>query len=114
LCLLHQENPISCHIAIVDTHSFIIHGKKCTTFSHLEIQLFLYEEGYDGWDERYQIWLKMYHPGAENLDDVSLNESVFHALSKAQKCTQITVVSKLTSNIDKLFSLPALPSKLPT
>jgi len=56
----------------------------------------------------------MYHPGAENLDDVSLNESVFHAPSKAQKCTQITAVSKLTSNIDKLFSLPAIPSKLPT
>jgi len=83
-----------------------------------EIQLFLerYKEGYDGKDERYQIWLKMYYPGMENIDDFSLNGSVFHTPnqgSKVQKCTQIVAVSKPSSKIDRLFSKPELPTKLP-
>jgi len=82
-------------------------SKKCIAFSDLEIQLFLerYKEGYDGGDERYQIWLKMYHPGMENINDFSLNGSVFHTPnqgSKAQKCTQIVAVSKPSSKIDRL------------
>ena len=94
-------------------------SKKCIVFSELEIQLFLerHEEGYDGGDERYKIWLETYHPGAETISNVSLNQSVFHTPKQERKTkeyTQIAVVSKPASRIDKLFSKPELPSKLPT
>ena len=54
-------------------------GKKCI-FSEAEIQLFLerYEDGYDGGDERYKVWLEMYHPDVESISGVSLNGSIFH------------------------------------
>jgi len=76
-----------------------------------------YEEGYDGGDEQYQIWLERYHPGTETISQVSLDQSVFHTPKqegKTKQYTQIAAVSKPTSKIDKLFNKPDLPSKLPT
>ena len=96
-------------------------SKKPIIFSEAEIKLFLerYEDGYDGKDERYKIWLKMYHPDADSISSASLNESVFHTPTKpikTQKDSKIAhvAISKPTRKIEKLFSKPMAPSKLPT
>ena len=95
--------------------------KKPIVFSEAEIKLFLerYEDGYDGKDERYKIWLKMYHPDADSISSASLNESVFHTPTKPIKTQEDSkiahvAISKPTRKIEKLFSKPMAPSKLPT
>ena len=62
-------------------------SKKPIVFSEAEIKLFLerYEDGYDGKDEIYKIWLKMYHPDADSISSATLNESVFHTPTKPIK-----------------------------
>ena len=61
----------------------------------------------------------MYHPDTESISGVSLIGSIFHTPRKASvtykcKITQTVALSKPTSKIDKLFSKPVPPSKLPT
>ena len=65
-------------------------SKVATVFSNAEIKLYLerYEKGYDGNDECYKAWLRMYHPESVKCDDTvvaSLNESVFHTPITMQK-----------------------------
>ena len=95
-------------------------SKRPIVFSEAEIKLFLelYEDGYDGKDERYKIWLKMYHPDANSISSPSFNESVFHIPTKpikTQEDSKIThvAISKPARKIDKLVSKP-MPPKLPT
>lgn len=79
-----------------------------------------YEDGYDGGDERYKIWLEMYHPNAESIGSASLNGSVFHNPKggpkklEGSKSTRAVSISKPTGTIKKLFHQPIPPSKLPT
>ena len=49
-------------------------SKRPLGFSEAEIKLYLeqYEDGYDGKDERYKIWLKMYHPDGDSISSASL------------------------------------------
>ena len=97
-------------------------SKRPIVFSEAEIKLFLerYEDGYDGGDERYKIWLKMYHPDADSVSSTSLNESIFHIPKQAiktkedSKIAHVVAISKPTRKIDKMFSKPMPPSKLPT
>ena len=52
-------------------------SKRSTiVYSEAEINLFLerYKDGYDGKDERYKIWLKMYHLDEDSISSASLNE----------------------------------------
>ena len=77
-----------------------------------------YKEGYDGGDERYKIWLKMYHPDAESiLSNTSLTMHTPEQLVRTKKDTEIShviAVSKPARKIDKIFSKPIPPYKLPT
>ena len=61
----------------------------------------------------------MYYLDADSISSGSLNESVFHTPTKpikTQEDSKIThvAISKPTRKIDKLFSKPMPPSKLPT
>ena len=76
-----------------------------------------YKEGYDDGDERYKIWLKMYHPDAESiLSNTSLTMHIPEQLVRIKADSEIShvvAVSKPTRKIDKLFSKPIPPYKLP-
>ena len=96
-------------------------SKRPVVFSEAEIKLFLerYEDGYDGGDERYKIWLEMYHPNAESIGSASLNESVFHTPKgpknlEGSKSTHAVSILKPMGTIKKLFCQPMPPSTLPT
>lgn len=93
------------------------------SFSDAEFKLYLerFEEGYDGSDERYRLWLKMYHPDTVEVDDqrgFSPGEAIFHTPAKGLRAKKPTAKSvalaKPSSAIEKLFSCPPPPSKLPT
>ena len=95
-------------------------SSKKSVFSEVEIKLFLerYKEGYNGGDERYKIWLKIYHPVAESiLSNASLTMHTPEQLVRTKEDTDIShvvAVSKPARKIDKLFSKPIPPYKLPT
>ena len=103
------------------------HGsyRKCIapSFSDAEFKLYheRFEEGYDGSDERYKVWLQMYHPDTVEVDDergFSPGEAIFHTPVKGLRATKPTAkavaLAKPSSVIEKLFSCPPPPSKLPT
>ena len=63
------------------------HRKKLSSnpsFTNAEFELFheRFEMGYEGGDERYKLWLEMYHPDEE--EGVSLNYSVIHSRRKGR------------------------------
>ena len=57
-------------------------------FSNAEIVLFIerFQKIYKGNDDRYNLWLDMYHPALVQLDGaVTLDSSNFHTLSRDHK-----------------------------
>ena len=100
-------------------------SRKCIapSFSDAEFKLYLerFEEGYDGSDERYKLWLQMYHPDTVEVDDqrgFSPGEAIFHTPAKGLRAKKPiakgVAIAKPSSAIEKLFSCPPPPSKLPT
>lgn len=99
--------------------------QKCIvpTFSDAEFELYheRLEKGYGGSDERYKLWLRMYHPDSVDIGDqggVSLGDSIFHTPVKGVRATkpstEAVALAKPSSMIEKIFSRPVPPSKLPT
>ena len=93
-------------------------------FSDAEIALFIerFQKSYKGNDDRYNLWLDMYHPASVQLDGaVTLDSSNFHTPSHDHKqlkskstATNIAGVAKSRNVFEKLFTLPSPPPKLPT
>ena len=92
-------------------------SKKSIVFSDVEIKLFLerYKEGYDGGDERYKIWLKMYHPDAESiLSNTFLTMHTREQLVRTKEDSEISHVASVSKPARKIDKLPIPPYKLPT
>ena len=68
--------------------------------------------GYTGSDERYKLWLEMYHPDEE--ENVSLNSSVIHTPVRVSRPASSIALAKPTSSLERLFCKPTPPSMLPT
>ena len=94
-------------------------------FSETEIKFFIerFCKNYEGNDNRYKLWLQMYHPTSVKVDGaVNLDSSNFHSPSCISKqpesqsdATAFTVAVAKPSNLfEKLFKLPSPPPKLPT
>lgn len=79
------------------------------SFTNAEFELYheRFVMGYEGGDERYKLWLEMYHPDGE--EGVSLNSSVIH--SPVEKRFSKTALALPKDPIEKLF---AKPPRLPT
>ena len=93
-------------------------------FSDAEIALFIerFQKNYKGNDDRYNLWLDMYHPTSVKLDGaVTLDSSNFHTpshdhnqLKSRSTATSVAAVAKPSNVIEKLFTLPSPPRKLLT
>ena len=94
-------------------------------FSENEIKLFIerFHKNYEGNDDRYNLWLSMYHPTSVQLDGaITLDSSNFHTpsrddrwlKSKSNLTTNTVAVAKPSNLFEKLFTLPSPPPNLPT
>ena len=93
-------------------------------FSNAEIALFTerFQKNYKGNDDRYSLWLDMYHTASVQLDGaVTLESSNFHTPSRDHKqlkskstATSTAAVAKPSNIFEKLFTLPSPPPKHPT
>ena len=87
-------------------------------FSDAEIKLFIerFHKSYDGNDDRYKLWLRMYHPTSIQLDDtMNLESSNFLTPSRHDKAKhKVVAVAKPSNRFERLFSLPSPPPKLPS
>ena len=93
-------------------------------FSNAEIALFTerFQKNYKGNDDRYSLWLDMYHTASVQLDGaVTLESSNFHTPSRDHKqlkskstATSTAAVAKSSNIFEKLFTLPSPPPKHPT
>ena len=82
-------------------------SKKSIVFSEVEIKLFLerYKEGYNGGNERYKIWLKMYHPDAESiLSNDSLTMHTPEQLVRTKEDTDISHVVAVSKPARKIVN----------
>ena len=86
---------------------------SAASFTTAEFELFheRFEMGYSGSDERYKLWLEMYHPDEE--DNVSLNLSVIRTPVKSSKLTSKIALAQPKNPFERLFCNPTRPSALP-
>lgn len=77
-----------------------------------------FDAGYDGSDEWYKLWLRMYHPDSlEVVGNQKLGVFIFYSPAKgshpAKPTTRDVALAKPTCMIEMLFRWPPPPSKLP-
>jgi len=78
-----------------------------------------FDKGYKGSDERYKMWLQMYHSDSLEVGDQNVNslgESVFHTPVKGRvphaikPTAKAVALAKPSSAIEKFFSCLPPPS----
>jgi len=86
-------------------------------FSDAEVKLFIewYQKKYEGNDDRYKLWLRMYHPSTLQLEGtMALDSSNFHTPLRDKSKSDAVAVHKPTNSFEKLFTVPSPPKQLPT